>query len=175
MADTLRLLVGPRAALRPFTALASSARAFALTPAQPLLVLPLTDDVHASLHAAYGTGEWLDFATDRSHPLLTTTDMAFAANASKGTALAWLETAGIDGAGEQIAAAWIDGGLQMKPTLLREGERRQPSLRPINMALRMLGIVASGPPRAVDEFEMLGLHLYRSDADIVGHATPVML
>jgi hypothetical protein len=174
MAHRMRLLVGPRASLRPFAVIAPSARAFATTPAQALLVLPLTDDVHAALHGVYGTGEWLDFATEGSHPLLTTTDMAFAANASKGSALVWLE---VDpgGQGEQIAAAWIDGGLQMKPTLLREGERRQPSLRPINAALRMLGVVASGAPQLVDEFETLGLHLYLSDADIVARATPVML
>ena len=110
-----------------------------------------------------------------SGPLLTTTDMAFAAPASKGSALVWLETAYSGGRGEQVAAAWIDGSLQMKPTLLREGDRRPQSLWPINTALRMLGVVASGPPRKADEFAMSGLDLYRFNDEILARATPVTL
>ena len=164
------MFVGPRAALRPFVEIAPGARVYGLTPAASLFALPLTDDVHDALHAAYGTGEWLDIGIDQS-PRLTTTDIAFAAAASRRAALVWLETCGPGGEGcdgGQIAAAWIDGSLEMKPSLLRGGEHRPVPLRPVNTALRMLGVTTAGSAR--DEAAVLGLSGYRSLEAIAARA-----
>ena len=170
MGHAVRLFIGPRAALRPFVALVPAARVFALTPSAPLFVLPWDDEIVDAFHLAYGTGEWLDIDGTRGLHL-TTSDLTFASRASSQTALAWIETGYHGGAGEQVAAAWIDGGLQMKPNLLREGARRPQSLRPINMALRMLGVLVKAPAR--DEFEAFDLDGYRSNEAILARATPV--
>ena len=61
----------------------------------------------------------------------------------------------------------------MKPNLLREGERRPPSLHPINMALRLLGVSAGGPTAAPDEFYAFGLPDYRSNEEILARAMEV--
>lgn len=172
MGHHVRLFIGPRAALRPFVALVPAARVFALTPSASLFVLPWDDEIVDAFHLAYGTGEWLDIDGTRGLHL-TTADMTFASRASSRTALAWIETEYHGGTGEQVAAAWIDGGLQMKPNLQREGERRPQSLWPINMALRMLGVVVKAPAR--DEFESFDLDGYRSNDDILAKATPVTL
>jgi hypothetical protein len=172
MGHCLSLFIGHKTALRVIVEIVPAAQVFALTPDATVFVLPLTDAVHAGLHAANGTGEWLDLASDESGFLFTTTDMVVAARASVGSALAWVATEYHGGDGEQIAAVWIDGQLQMKPTLLREGETRPPALRPINMALRQLGVATKAPRDAFDTF---GLGAYRWNDDIVAEATPVRL
>lgn len=173
MAHHLRLFAGPKTALRPFLDAVSGARIFALTPLAQLFVVPLTDPVHDALHAANGTGEWIDFDTRESSPRLTTTDMAFAASAARGSALVWLETYYDGGAGEQAACVWIDGALQMKPVALRLGENRPWPLRPINQALRMLGVAPTGLGPANDEFTSFGLAAYRSNDDILRRALEI--
>ena len=172
MPHAVRMFVGPKAALRPFVALVPAARVYALTPGASVFALPLTEAVHDALHASYGTGEWIDFATDESGPRLTTSDMEFAARASNGSALAWLMTEYHGGNGEQAAGAWINGALQMKPSLLRDADCPPRSLWPINMALRLLGVKAGTGPYD-DEFAAFGLPAYRSEEDFAARAIAV--
>lgn len=173
MAHNVNLLIGPRAALRPFLEAAPSARMFALTPSAPLFVLPLTDEVLDALHTRHGTGEWLDFDTQESAPRITSTDMVFAAAASRNTALVWIYTGYFGGPGEQAACAWIDGALALKPTIERVGQHLPPALSPINCALRLLGVKAGGTGAGDDEFTALGLGQYRSNEEVLERALPV--
>ena len=126
---------------------ASHARIFALTSQAPLFVMPLTQIVRDQLHAANGTGEWPEIFVGAT---LTTTDLAWSARASVGSALAWVaRTADVtEASNHQSAAVWIDGGVAMKPTQMSENDRRPRKLWPVNMALRLLGVeteIASGP------------------------------
>lgn len=173
MGHSLRMFVGPKAALRPFVTLVPAARVYALTPGAAVLALPLTEAVHEALHARYGTGEWIDFATGESHPRLTSSDMEFAARASAGSALAWLMVDGDGADGEQAASVWINGAVQLKPALLRTNERRALSLRPVNMALRLLGVKALGPGPGEDEFAAFGLPRFRNVEEISERGLPV--
>ncbi len=173
MGHHVNLLVGPKAALRRYIEAAHGARMFALTPSAPLFVLPLTDAVHEALHALNGTGEWLDSVAGGAGLRLTSTDMDFAAAASRHTALAWLTTGYSGGQGEQAACVWIDGEVVLKPALLRLADGRPASLRPINTALRLLGVKAGAPAASDDEFDAFGLPLYRSNDAILERAIPV--
>ncbi|MEQ1695918.1 MAG: hypothetical protein ABL901_08760 [Hyphomicrobiaceae bacterium] len=167
----VRLFVGTKAALRVIVGLVPVAQAFALTPGASVFALPLTDEVHDGLHRVNGTGEWIEFGEGAElAPLLTTTDMACAARASLGSALAWIETGHAGGAVEQVAAVWIDGALAMKPNVLQAGENRQRSLRPVNMALRLLGVHAGA---VGDEFAAFGFARYETTEVIVARAVRV--
>jgi hypothetical protein len=163
MGHTLRLFAGPKAALRPYREAIASLRIFALTPAAPLFVLPLSDDLLDGLHRRYGTGEWLEHPAHpiAAPPRLTSTDLTFAAHASTGSALAYLETEYFGGVGQQAAAVWIDGRLAMRPALAHSSEGRPPKLLPINGALRMLGVTARYATPDDDEFTAFGLSHYR--------------
>ena len=167
------MLVGPKAALRPYGAIVPAARVFALTPGAFLFVLPLSDDIHDALHAANGTGEWLIVGGSDRSLRLTTTDMAFAGRASAGSALGWIETDYSGGAGTQAGAVWTGGELTMRPSLLPDRENRPWPLRPVNAALRMLGVSATGTGLQSDEFATFGLGHYRSNEDIVREALEV--
>lgn len=164
MGHNVRAFAGPIAALRPFLALARGARAYALTAAADTLVLPVTDDLHDTLHAVYGTGEWLT-----EGPRLSTGDMAFAATASRGTVLAYVETNYFGGEGEQSAMLWRDGSEVLRPTRMATAtaRTRPPYLWPVNVALRGLGITALA---GQDEFTTFGLGHFRSVEDIMDHA-----
>lgn len=167
----VRLFVGTKAALRVIIDLVPAAQAFALTPGGSVFALPLTDEVHDGLHRGNGTGEWIEFGGGAElSPLLTTTDVTCAARASLGSALAWIETGHQGAAVEEVAAVWIDGALSMKPNVLRAGENRQRSLRPVNMALRLLGVSAGA---AGDEFAVSGLARFESNEAIVAGAVRV--
>jgi hypothetical protein len=176
MGHNIRIFAGPRAALRPFVTLVPQARVYALTPQSALFVLLWDDAIVDAFHAAYGTGEWLELCDmgGQSRGLhLTTSDVTFASRASVQTALVWIETEFIGGAGTQIASAWIDGAVQIKPSVHRDGELRPSILRPVNMALRLLGVAVKAP--AADEFEAFGLAAYRSNDQIAARAMPVRL
>jgi hypothetical protein len=166
MGHRIRLFAGPLPALRPFLAAAATARIFALGSAD-IVVFPLTDDVHDDLHAAYGTGNWLV-----DGPLLTTTDLAFAADASRGSGLAFLSTDFFGASGEQCAILWRDGGLALKPMRLSSElmQARSPSFWPINIALKGLGLLARP---GEDEFTTFGLGRWRQTEDIVALAPEV--
>ena len=167
MGHNVRLFVGPAGALMPFLATAGG-RAFALSPGAEMLVLPLTDELHDALHAAYGTGEWL-----ATGPRLSTGDLAFAAAASRGTALVYLETDYFAGEGGQCAVLWRDGTEVLRPTCMgAEAARTRPAnLWPINSALRGLGVTATLHD---DEFSTLGLAHFRSNEAILEGAVPVL-
>jgi len=135
-----------------------------------VLVMPLDDGVREGLHRANGTGEWLDLGAGDFAPLLTTTDAAFFMRASAGSALAWFETRQDAFGLWQAAAVWIDGAVAMRPNLLRAGENRPRSLRPVNAALRLVGIAAQGG----DEFAALGLDAFESNEDIAARAASAL-
>lgn len=167
MGHRLRLFTGPLKALRPFLAASVRARVFSLSPASPFPVLPLGDDLHDALHAVYGTGDWLETGA-----MLTSSDLAFAAQASRGAALAYVETNYFGGQGSQSAALWRDGVLILKPLeMTSEISRSRPrSLWPINIALKTLGVVARP---GIDEFEALGLGAWRQTDDIFDRASEI--
>lgn len=167
MGHRLRLFTGALTALRPFTEISPHARVFALAADSPLPVLPLDERLHDALHAAYGTGDWLDEGA-----MLTSTDLAFAAKASRGAALAYVETNYFGGEGTQVAALWRDGALLLKPVAMdAETARQRPrSLWPINVVLRTLGVTAQP---GGDEFAALGLERWRGTEDIVAHAAEI--
>lgn len=164
MGHRVRAFVGPLTALRPFVAAAPVARVFELHAGAPLPLLPLDEVVHEALHTAYGTGDWIE-----AGPLLSSTDLAFAAKASRGAALAYVETDYFGGAGRQCAVLWRDGAVVLKPTEMdaETGRTRPRSLWPINMALKGLGIIAAA---GGDEFTVSGLGGWRHTEDIIAQA-----
>ncbi|MBU1211081.1 MAG: hypothetical protein KJ587_07395 [Alphaproteobacteria bacterium] len=165
MAHALRLFAGPLMTMRVFEQASRYARIYALRPAGSMFVVPLDDDLQDDLHRLSGTGDWLD-----DGPRISTGDMAFAARASQGAAVAYLETAYFGGAGEQSAVLWKDGRLVLGPlTMALTAARRPRSLWPINAALRGLGVKTEGTQFA-DEFDAIGLGEYRSHDDIAADA-----
>lgn len=167
MSHDLRLFVGHPRVLSRYTAAVGEARLFALAAGATLAVLSLDDDLHDALHRAYGTGDWLE-----QGPSLTNTDMSFAARASAGGALAYIQTAYFGGAGSQSAALWIGGALAMKPAQLEQqaAGNRARATWPINAALRGLGLQSAA---GLDEFDSFGLGHYRTHADILARAFPL--
>lgn len=168
----LRLLVGPRLAMRAICAVVPRARAYATARGAGVLVMPLDDEVHEGLHRANGTGEWLELGSGDFTPQLTTTDAMFASSASAGSALAWFETQQGETGLWQVAAVWIDGAVAMKPNLLRAGENRPRSLRPVNSALRMVGVSAVG---SADEFSALGLDGFETNEDLLARGSAAQI
>lgn len=160
MNHQVRLFVGRARVLEPFVAASRLAAAFALTPRAEILVLPLDDDLHDALHRIYGTGEWR-----REPPLLSSGDMAFAAEASKAGPLAFIETSYFGSGGYQAAVTWQDGGVAFGPHVLKRSdqERRASALWPVNAALRLLGIEGTAEH---DAFQAFGLGFYRSNEDV---------
>lgn len=167
----LRLFIGPRQALAAYQATGAGLTLYALTPSSALHVLPLSDDAHDSLHRVYGTGEWLD-----SGPRLTSRDIAFAAAASAGSCLGYIETDYLAGVGRQSALAWHNGAISFGPATLDHaadralGRDRPRQLWPINACLRSLG-VQSVP--GYDEFTSFGLANYRDVDDVCRCAIPI--
>jgi len=162
----LSLLAGPRAALRVVQDRAPGAPLYATVRGASVLVMQLDDGVREGLHRANGTGEWLELGAGDFAPLLTTTDAAFFMRASAGSALAWFETRQDPFGLWQAAAVWIDGAVAMRPNVLRAGENRPRSLRPVNAALRLVGVAAQGG----DEFAALGLDAFAVNDDIAARA-----
>ena len=169
MGHRVSLFVGPSTTLRAIVSVAPRARVFALTPAARFLVLPLTEEVHDDIHAQFGTGDWPE-----QGPLLSSTDLGLAQRASRGAALAYVETDYFGGQGRQNALLWRDGALILQPSELttEAAAARSAPLRPINAVLRALGVVAVA---GQDEFDTLGLGRWRSNDDIVAGAQAVSL
>lgn len=168
MSHAVSLFVGPLPALRVIAAASPRARIFALSAsasAASYLVLPLTEDVHDDIHAAFGTGDWLD-----NGPMLSSSDLALAQRASRGTALAYVETDYFGGQGRQNAVLWRDGTLVLQPAELPSGSSRSRSLWPINAVLRGLGVSAA---LGHDEFDTLGVGRWRSNEAIIAEAVEV--
>ncbi|MBU2581212.1 MAG: hypothetical protein KJ622_05810 [Alphaproteobacteria bacterium] len=168
MGHALRLFAGPLMAMRAFADASDHARIYRLRPEGALYVVPLDDDLHDDLHSIVGTGDWLE-----NGPRISTGDMVFAARASKGAAVAYLETEYFGGIGEQSSALWKDGQLVLGPLHMDGSASRRPrSLWPINAALRGLGVRIEGS-QYVDEFEIFGLLDYRSHDDIAAKGHPL--
>ena len=138
-----------------------------LAPASAFPVLPLDDDLHEQLHSVYGTGDWHEAGV-----LLSSSDLAFAAKASRGAVLAYIETNYFGGQGAQCALLWRDGVLALKPGAMEEATARvRPRpLWPINVVLKALGVAARA---GGDEFAELGLERWRHTEDIIENATEI--
>lgn len=164
MGHAVNLFIGPMTALRAVAAASPNARVFALAPNAGFLALPLTEAVHDDMHRSFGTGDWLE-----TGPMLTSSDLAHAARASRGTALAYVETDYFGGAGRQNALLWRDGALVLQPAeLVADGQVKRPrSLWPINAVLRGLGVTARS---GLDEFDSIGLGAWRTNEDILSGA-----
>lgn len=170
MAHSVRLFAGPLMVLRPFLEASQHAGIYALRPEANLFVVPFTDELQDDIHAITGTGEWLE-----KGPRISTGDLAFAARASSGAKIGYLETEYFGGVGEQSGALWSSGQLVLGPlTLTTEGHGagRPRSLWPINAVLRGLGVDLQGYD---DEFDAFGLGQYRSNDQIVEQAHRVAL
>jgi hypothetical protein len=167
MGHSVSLFVAAAPVLDPFRQLSSAARFYTLTPNSPLVVLPYDEPVQEAVHRRFGTGDW----PAAQSVMLSTTDQSFAAECSQRGPLAYLETDYFGGIGRQSAALWQAGGIVMAPATLEsdQGARRPPSLRPINMALRTLGVAATPP---ADEFAAFGLMDFRSNDAIHRQAWP---
>ena len=167
MGHNVRLFAGPLDAMRRYLDVLPGVSVYALTPGAEHLVLPLTDDIHDRLHSVHGTGEWL-----AEGPRLSSGDLAFALEASRGTALAYLETGYFGGAGEQSAMLWVGGGEILRPTRMsaEEARTRPAVFWPINVALKGLGVQAAP---GLDEFTTFGLGGFRSAGDILERAVPI--
>ena len=167
MGHFLSVFIGSHRALSPYRIITAHARIFSLTPNSKLFVLPLDDDLHDTLHDSYGTGEWSDNGLQ-----LSSGDMAFAARASKGTALAFVETDYFGGTGSQSAILWDNGQIRLGPALMNSNEARNrpQSLWPINATLRALGVSATD---SNDEFEVSGLANHRSNDSIIKTAIEI--
>lgn len=167
MSHCVNLFIGQLPALRVIAAVSPRARVFALAPGPEFLALPLTDEVHDDIHRQLGTGDWL-----ATGAMLSSTDLVLAQRASRGLALAYVETDYFGGAGRQNALLWRDGALILQPAELASGASRPRSLWPINAVLRGLGVVAAA---SADEFETLGLALWRSNEAILANAAEITL
>lgn len=169
MGHQVSLFIGPMTALRVLAALSPLARTFELAPRGRFLALPLTEAVHDDMHVGAGTGDWLERGA-----MLTSTDLAQAARASRATSLAYVETDYFGGVGRQNALLWRDGTLVLRPAELWIGKEaavaRPRSLWPINATLRGLGVVAT---EGYDEFDTIGLGAWRSNEAIVAGAREV--
>jgi hypothetical protein len=171
MTCNLSLFVGPPAALAPFVTLSRAARLYTLQAHTDLAVLPFDADVQDHLHDRFGTGDWPE---DQSLAL-STTDQSFAADCSRHAPLAFLQFDTDENGAFQSAALWQLGRLSLGPATLDmkgAGVGRAATLRPINIALRALGVIATAD---VDEFSAFGLSAYTSNAEIHALARPVRI
>ncbi len=165
--QNFKIFVGPRLAFQHFAAVFPPALLYALTPDADLVVLPFDEELQDRLHERFGTGDWPWEIT------LSTSDQTFAAECSQRAPLAYLQCDDADGLSLQSAAVWRHGQLAIGPTTLdmaAAGARRAVTLRPVNVALRSLGVKAT--PDA-DEVTAFGLDAFASNADITARAWPV--
>jgi hypothetical protein len=169
MGHAVRLFAGPLVALRAFEQISRHARIFILTPDATVFVVPFDEDLEDDVHQFQGTGDWLD-----AGPRISTGAMAFAAWASQGAGISYLETEYFGGVGEQSAVLWQNGVLILGPlTMSSDGGavgRRPRTLWPINAVLRGLGLRAE---EGHDEFDAIGLSAYRSLDAVVERAQQV--
>ena len=169
MAGNFRVFVGLPVALAPFGALLPGTSLYTLQPDADLAVLPFDDELQDRLHDRFGTGDW----PDDQGIALSTTDQTFAAGCSRHAPLAFLQCDDGDGVMQQSAALWQLGQLTIGPATLDlsgPGGGRAVKLRPINVALRTLGVMATA---SADECSVFGLAGYASNADIRARAWPV--
>lgn len=171
MDRALKVFAGLPLALTGFRSVLPSARLYTLTPSSDLAVLPFDDDLQDSLHDRFGTGDW----PESQAIALSTTDQAFAAECSRAAPLAFLQISEDNGFAVQSSAVWQMGSLTIGPMSLDLSANRPVpavSLRPINVALRTLG-VKSTPGR--DELATFGLGDYICNDDIHARAWPLRL
>jgi hypothetical protein len=84
--------------------------------------------------------------------LLAPSVVAYLEQASRGTRLLYVEAEFFGGTGDQGAAGWEDGRLELAPRFSHHPPRRRGA---INEGLRWLGVRARW---ARDQFEAVGLH-----------------
>ncbi len=168
MGHRVRAFVGDALAFAHFRQVAPAAKLYRLSPATDLVVLPLDEELHDALHRLNGTGDW----PENGGPLLSTSDLQFAARASDRAPIAYIETDYFGGNGLQHALLWKSGMLAIGPLSLdiQTGAQRPTSLWPINVVLRALGVAAT---LHEDEFTRLGLGRYRDNEAITDKADQV--
>ncbi len=98
MGHAVRLFAGPFFALRTFEQISRHARIFALTPEATVFVVPFDEDLEDDVQQFQGTGDCLV-----AGPRISTGVMVFAARASQGGRISYLETEHFGGVGEQNA------------------------------------------------------------------------
>lgn len=168
MEHKISVFVGPWRALAGLTAGITDPPIVMLDASPDRFILAADDDLLDALHRINGTGEWLDHGAR-----LSSTDLAAAARASKGCALAYLETNYVGHAGSQSAAVWHDGDASLKPATMAADElhRRAPQFWPVNAALRSIGVVAAP---GEDEFTTFGLAAYHTNDAILAAGRKVI-
>jgi hypothetical protein len=168
MAHEVALFVGTAVSLRPFAEMLPEARAYTLTPDADIAVLPFNEALEAALQRRFGTGDW----PEGQALLLSSTVQTFAAECSQRAPLAYLETHYDGAGGQQAAVLWQGGRAVVGPATLDVsgvGRQRVPTLWPINVVLRTLGVRATA---SEDEFSAFGLGNFRSNDRIHERAWP---
>jgi hypothetical protein len=168
MAHEVSLFVGSAGSLRRFIELLPAARAYTLTPDSDLAVLPFDEPLEAAVQRRHGIGDW----PAEQALLLSTSVQFFAAECSLQAPLAYLETHYDETGGQQSAVLWQGGRAVVGPATLDisgVGAARAPTLWPINVALRAMGVHAAAPQ---DEFSTFGLGAFRDHAAIHARAWP---
>jgi hypothetical protein len=171
MAHEVALFAGSSIALRCFRDVVSDTPAYALTPDADIGVVLFDEALEDALQRRFGTGDW----PEAQALLLSTTVQSFAAECSLRAPLAFLETYYDEVAGQQSAVLWQGGRAVVGPSTLDivgAGAARAPTLWPINVALRALGVRADAPQ---DEFSAFGFGLFRDHAAIRARAWPYRL
>jgi hypothetical protein len=168
MAHEVSLFVGSATALQRFVELLPAARAYTLTPDSDLAVLPFDEPLEAALQKRHGIGDW----PEAQALLLSTSVQFFAAECSLRAPLGYVETHYDEAGGQQSAVLWQGGLTVVGPTTLDisgSGATRAPSLWPVNVVLRTLGVRVTPPD---DEFTAFGLGQFRDHAAIHAGAWP---
>ncbi len=171
MSHQVALFAGSPLVLRPFLDIVPDARAYTLTVDGETGVIPFDDHVEDALQRRFGTGDW----PAGQALLLSTTVQTFAAECSLRAPLAYLETHYDGTGGQQAAVLWQGGRAVVGPASLDiagVGRQRAPTLWPINVVLRALGVRATATE---DEFSVFGLGGFRSNGSIHERAWPFRL
>jgi hypothetical protein len=171
MSHEVAVFAGSALVLRSLLDIIPDARAYTLTADGEIGVLPFDDRVEHALHRRFGTGDW----PAGQALLLSTTVQTFAAECSLRAPMAYLETHYDGAGGQQAAVLWQGGRAVVGPSALEisgVGGQRAPSLWPINVVLRALGVRATATE---DEFSVFGLGNFRSNDHIHQRAWPFRL
>ncbi len=151
MAHSIQAFIAPRIA---FDRLGLGCPAALVELPQGLALLAITEELRSGIHDSVGGGKPRHRYVDlRSWD---DADFAFLKRLAKDHAAAYVETDYFGGMGEQSAVVARDGGIVFGPRHAEHG--------PINAALRILGVRKE---RDLDEYDTLGLGLYRDNGKLV--------
>ncbi len=151
MAHSIHAFIAPRAAFDDFDL---GCPAAVVDLPQELALLPITSELWSWIHGDDNAGEvpYRDLGLRRWGDA----EYAFVKRLARGATAAYVETDYFGGGGEQAAVAARDGNVVFGP---RHGEHG-----PINSVLRILGVRKE---QDLDEFDTLGLRLFRDNGKLV--------